>query len=221
MTMGLLHLAATDVKAQIKCVPKVAPKIKVLPTKAQLKYNFTKTKYDLERFDIDTVSPYDPNSKTHVGGLMSGKIQLTQQTEFMNELYDHVGYGCVYIKKVDVKIHVDPTIYVAREYKRGSCKHNEILKHERRHVREDQLIVNKYSKLVADDLKASLDVGGYSFGPYKTSELAGVQKRLQGQLEGLVIARHDAMNIERKKRQQAIDSLEEYDFIAEQCPRGR
>lgn len=220
-TVGLLHLAATDVKSQVKCQPKAAPKVKVLPTKSKVKYDFTKTQNDLERFDIDTVSPYDSRHKTHVGGLMSGNIQLTQQIEFMQEVYDHVGYGCVYIKKIDVKIHVDPTIYVASEHKPGSCMRNEILTHERKHVREDQLIVNKYSKLVGDDLKASLEVGGYSFGPYKKSELLNVQKKLQDKLGALVIARHDKMNSERRERQQAIDSIEEYDEISSHCPTSR
>lgn len=221
LTAGYLHLASADVKSQIQCQPKVTPKIRVRPTRAQIKYDFTKNKNDLKRFDIDTISPYDPKHKTHIGGLMSGNIQLTQQTEFMHEIYDHVGYGCVYIKNIDVQIHVDPTIYIAKEYDKGTCQHKEILDHELKHVREDQLLVNKYSKLVGDDLKASLKVGGYSFGPYKAAEIHSVQKRLQEQLGALVIKRNDEMTVERQKRQQAIDSIDEYDSIAKRCPLSR
>lgn len=223
LTVGILHLATSeakvkgDIKSQIECVAKISPKINVLPTKSRVKYNLTKSKNDLERFDIDTISPYGTNSNAHVGGLMSGKIQLKQQTEFMQETYDHVGYGCVYIKSIDVKIHIDPTIYIANENKRGSCKYNEILNHEKKHVREDRLIVNKYSGLIAKDLKTALTTSGYSFGPYEISKIADVQKKLQSDLEGIVKNRHEQMNLERKKRQQAIDSLNEYERISKAC----
>lgn len=221
MASGLLHLAATDVKSQIKCEAKIVPKINVVPTKSNVQYDFTKTKNDLSRFDIDTISPYEASHKTHVGGLMSGKIQLKQQTEFMQEAYDHVGYGCVYIKVIDVKIHIDPTIYVAKEHKQGSCNHNEILKHEKKHLREDQLVVNKYSGIIGENIKKSLISEGYSFGPYKISELAKVQKRLQRKIAKLVTERHDEMNLERQERQQAIDSIEEYDEIAARCLKSK
>ncbi|NQZ15005.1 MAG: hypothetical protein HRT94_09315 [Alphaproteobacteria bacterium] len=219
--VGLLHLAVSDHSQQIQCKPKVSPKINILPTKSSVKYDYSKSKNDLERFDIDTVSPYGSEHRTHVGGLMSGQIQLAQQTEFMQEMYDHVGYGCVYIKKIDVKIHIDPTIYIASEYKQGSCKHRQIKKHEKKHVREDQLVVNKYADLVGKDLKAILNAGGYSFGPYKISELLPVQKRLQDKLEQAVKARHAEMQEERQKRQQAIDSKEEYESIAAACLESR
>ena len=48
--------------------------ISVIPQKSRIKYDYSKSKKDLNEFNIDTVSPYDASAKTHVGGLMSGKI---------------------------------------------------------------------------------------------------------------------------------------------------
>jgi len=216
-SVGLLHLAASGRTPFIECTPKIVPKIKVLPSKSEVKYDFTKSKYDLERFDIDTVSPYQRHQKTHVGGLMSGKIQLTYQTEFMQETYDRYQMGCVYIKQINVKMHIEPTIYVASDHKRGTCRHEAILAHEKKHVREDQLIVNKYARIIGNDIKAALNASGYSFGPYSTRDIPARQERLQGKLEQLVKTRHNQMESERQKRQQAIDSLQEYERVRKVC----
>ncbi|MEM9469679.1 MAG: hypothetical protein AAF988_05910 [Pseudomonadota bacterium] len=223
--VGLLHLASSErkttadfIKSQVECRAKVPPKVRIKPTKAKIQYDFTKSKEDLKNFDIDTVSPYGPGHETHVGGLMRGEIQMKKETSFLQETYAHLGYGCFYVGEIDVGIHMEPTIFVANEHKKGTCKHRVILEHEKKHVREDQLIVNKYAGLVGKEIKSFLKAEGYSYGPFKISELEKWQKDMQEALGALVIAQNDAMNKERRKRQQAIDSLEEYERISKACP---
>lgn len=221
VTVGLLHLAALDEKPQIQCKAKMIPKISVIANKSNVQYDFTKTKNEMSRFDIGTLSPYAPHHTVHIKGVMNANIRSEQWSDFVRETYEHADTGCLYIKKIEIKVDVDSTIYVAKEHPEGSCEHKEILKHEKKHLREDQLVINKYSKLVKDDLDGFVQKTKGSFGPYKISELSKVEKNLRQQIADLVTARHDKMNVERQERQQAIDSIEEYDAIAAACPKSQ
>lgn len=221
LTAGMIYLAPTPVLASIECHAKTAPKINVLPSKSIVKYDFTKTKPELNSVDVDTISPYGPNHKTYVSGLMSGAIQVKHQVSFIHETYDQLGQGCLYLKEVDVKIHIDPTIFIAREYPKGSCMHSAVLTHERKHVREDQLIVNKYANIIGKAVARVVNSQGSGFGPYETARLPFVQQNIQNSLNKVVVKYTDKMNHERQKRQQAIDSLEEYESIGARCPKQK
>lgn len=217
LTAGMLYLAPTPVLATVECHAKTSPKINVIPTNSVVKYDFTKTKPQLNSVDVDTVSPYGPNHKTYVSGLMSGSIQVNHQVSFMHETYDQLDQGCLYLKEVEVKVHIDPTIFIAKEYPQGSCMHNAVLTHERKHVKEDQLIVNKYSNIIGKALAKLVDSQGPAFGPYEIARLPFVQQNIQNSLQKVVTKYNDMMNLERQRRQQAIDSLEEYESIGKRC----
>lgn len=222
LAAAMLHLpqstVAIPIVAQIECRAKIPPKINVLPSKSRIRYDFTKSKAQLNSVDVDTVSPYGPNHKTNISGLMSGAIQVKHQVAFMHETYDQLGQGCLYLKSIDVKIHIDPTIYIANEYPSGSCMHTAVLTHERKHVREDQLIVNKYADYIGRALFSLMDAQGPAFGPYDTARLPFVQQNIQNSVTKVVKKFNDQMNQERQRRQQAIDSLEEYESIGAKCP---
>ena len=67
-----------SVQAQqvVECRAKTTPQINVIPKTENVKYDFTKSKAQLNSVDVDTISPYGPNHKTYVSGLMSGAIQI-------------------------------------------------------------------------------------------------------------------------------------------------
>jgi hypothetical protein len=229
LAAAMLHLpqntaqngAVVPVVAQMQCRVTVSPKINVLPSKSRVRYDFTKSKSQLNNVDVDTISPYGPNHKTNVSGLMSGSIQVKHQVSFMHETYGQLGQGCLYLKAIDVKIHIDPTVYIANEYPNGSCMHTAVLTHERKHVREDQLIVNKYSNYIGRALLSLVDSQGPAFGSYDTARLPFVQQNIQNSVTKVIKKFNDQMNQERQRRQQAIDNLEEYESIGIRCPKKR
>lgn len=218
---GLINLAPTPVLAEVECHAKTAPKINILPTKSRIKYDFTKTKAALNNIDVDTVSPFGPNHKTNISGLMSGSVQVSHQVGFIHETYEQLGLGCVYLQSVDVKVHIDPTILIAKEYPRGTCMHNAVLAHEKKHVREDQLIVNKYANIIGKAMAKVIDSQGPAFGPFDITQLPSVQENIQNSLTKVLKSYNDKLNNERQIRQQAIDNLEEYKNIGKQCPDGK
>ena len=206
------------VRQVVTCKPRVAPEINISPSKSRVRYDFTKRKEQLNAVDVDTVSPYGPQHKTQVSGLMSGSIQVKHEMQFEHQIYQSLDLGCLYIRSVDINVHVEPTIYVAAEYPKGSCMHNAVLAHEHKHVREDQLIVNKYSKIIGRAMQQAVNSRGASFGPYEIARVKHVQKNIQNSLNKVIKKYNDKMNNERRKRQQAIDSFEEYESIGKRCP---
>lgn len=211
----------TPVVSQVTCNAPKSPKINISPSKSRVRYDFTKTKAQLNNVDIDTISPYGPNHQTMVSGLMSGAIQIKHEVSFIHETYDMLDQGCVYLSSVDVNVHIDPTIYIANEYPPGSCMHNSVLNHERKHVREDQLIVNKYASQIGQALAKVVDSQKGAFGPYETARMPFVQKNIQNSITKVIRSFNDQMNLERQRRQQAIDSIEEYESIGKECPKSQ
>lgn len=217
LAVGMLYLSPEPVFAKVQCRAKTAPKINVLPTKSHVQYDFTKTKAELNEVDVNTVSPYGPQHKTYVSGLMSGAIKMKHQISFIHETYQQVDQGCLYLKSVDVKINIDPIIFIAKEYPQGSCMHTAVLAHERKHVIEDQLVVNRYANIIGRALAEAIDIKGSTYGPYKILELPQAQEQAQNSLHSIVQKLNLQMNEERQRRQQAIDNLEEYKSIGIRC----
>ena len=209
------------VKQVVTCQAKTAPIINVVPSKSRVKYDFSKSKSDLNSVNVDTVSPYGPQHDTEVSGLMSGSIQVKHEMSFMHEQYARIDTGCLYIRNVDIEVHIEPIVYVASEYPKGTCMHNAVLAHEHKHVRADQVIVNKYTKVIGNAMLRVINSQGASFGPYELNRIPLVQNNIQGSLNKVLTKYNDLMNDERRVKQQAIDSFEEYENIGKRCPNKR
>ncbi len=211
---GLLQLASMDVSCRVKA----APKVLVQPMRSVVQYDYSKYKEELQTFEIDTVSPYGPGHDAKIGGLMSGEIRVESRVRMMHEKYAHAGKGCVHIDTIDVIVHVNPTIYVAREFKKGTCEHKAIVEHEKKHVKVDADVAAKYAAIIREQLKAKLIEIGSTFGPVPLSKLDDVQKRVQAELDKVVTSNTDQMTAERRELQQSIDTAEEYRRVSNQCP---
>lgn len=206
------------VRQEITCQLKTPPQINIIPSKSRVRYDFTKSKAELNRVNVDTVSPYGPQHHTEVSGLMSGSIQVKHEMSFMHELYDQLDRGCLFIRSLDVEVHIEPIVYVAKEYPKGTCMHNAVLAHEHKHVRVDQVIVNKYTKIIGQAMKQAIKSQGATFGPYELDRVPHVQNNVQNSLNKILKKYNDRMNNERREKQQAIDSFEEYESIGARCP---
>lgn len=204
-------------RGAVWCKTDQAPTIKVGAETKPIRYDFSKSEKDLNHFKVDTVSPYAKNVITDVGGLMQGGIELSQSIR----LNTMTNYGtretCVIYDSVTVTLKIDPTIFIAREFPRGSCKHNAIMAHEHRHIAIDQEIVNKYARLIADALKADINRAPLA-GPVPMVEVARVQKEMQMRQQGVVKTLAAQMDHERSKRQQALDNIQEYEQVNKLCP---
>ena len=213
---GYFHLAS----ASVECKLKKPPEIKVSASDTSVRFDHTKSQAQMNNLQNDTVSPYGPNVQTHVGGLMSGEISISQNLRLMQETWPNINAGCLYLDSLQIKIHIKPTIYIAREYLKTGCMYHAIMEHEKKHIAVDRQIVNKYTALIAKGVDAALKKIGYAHGPFRIGEIPQRQKEIQEFVKTMVQGYSDQMNAERQRLQQAVDTLEEYERVQAQC-RGK
>jgi len=213
---GYMHLAGGTVTCQMK----QAPEINVSASDTTVKYDHTQTQAQLDNFHIDTVSPYGKSVRTHVGGLMSGEVSLTQNTKYMQEAYPVIDAGCLYVAQINVAIHINPTIFIARNYPENGCMFQAVKEHEKKHVAVDRMLVNKYSNLIAQALNTTLKKVGFAQGPFAIQQTPVIEAKVTTIINGVVKQYSDAMSEERRQRQQAVDNLQEYERVNNLC-KGR
>ena len=52
---------------------------------------------------------------------------------------------CFWVRRTELTIHhPSPDIYVAREYRRGTCPYRAVVAHERQHIRTSRELINRY-----------------------------------------------------------------------------
>ena len=52
---------------------------------------------------------------------------------------------CFWVRRTELTIHHPaPDIYVAREYRRGTCPYRAVVAHERQHIRTSRALINRY-----------------------------------------------------------------------------
>jgi hypothetical protein len=176
--------------------------------------DFSKTTTQLEQFQIDTKSPYGAHIDTHVGGLTAGTIKVEQK---MNIGGARLGQqSCLWPEDVRVTIRLEQKVYVAKDYAPGSCMHNAVWEHEHKHVRVDREIINEYRPRFERAIKTAL-AGNTVMGPVASRDEPKAQNYLMAKLQDAVARITHQMETDRNARQQAIDSREEYDRVANLC----
>ncbi len=218
----LCHLfllsSAMSAHAENWCQTPKAPTITVKTSTDHITYNFSLAERQLNKFNVSTVSPYSSNVITDVGGLMKGGIETQQQMSFGTMTNQQTREVCIWHDKIDVLIHIKPTIFVASEFPKGTCMHQSILDHEHKHVVVDREIVNKYASLIGKALHD--DIRKYSvYGPVTLSRQQETLETIRKRMQAILSQQTTEMSNERKKRQQAVDSLQEYNRVNASCKR--
>ncbi len=204
------HVHALDCPAQ------KAGKVSVSWKSDPIRYDFTKSQRQMDAMENDTVSPYARDAKTHVGGLMKGGIALESRIMTSALGYERARKICQWIDEVRLDLRIDPKIYITREHRKGSCKHNAIMEHEMKHVYVDRDIVKKYVPIFKRRLQdAVMKVG--IVGPKDERDQKRYQQKINDYIESQIAAVNNQMTAERRQRQQAIDTLEEYERVARMC----
>lgn len=198
------------------CKPSSSARIQVKTSTDEVVWDYSKSEKELNKFKIDTINPYGKNVITDVGGLMQGGIMIQEQMRFNTLTRSGAGQICYWYDNVTVTLHIQPTIFIAREFPRGSCKHNAIREHELKHVAVDREIVNKYAQLIGDSLQEIVNRKPI-YGPYRVEQSKEVENYLKQQLSVALKRFSSQMDDERKQRQQAVDSLAEYERVNKMC----
>lgn len=181
-----------------------------------IKYNFNTPSRALQHVHIDTKNPYGSNVTTDTGGLTNGELQFKTQTSTKLQSYPGLNVNCLWVDKVDVHVVINPTVYVASDYKQGTCKHNAILAHEMKHVQIDQQAVQDYIPRIKQAAASAVRNIGV-VGPKPDSEVKPLQAKINAYVQAAVQSTTKALHLDRKTRQQGLDNLQEYQRVNNAC----
>jgi len=214
---GYVELVAAK---PLKCTPLKAPQITVTASSTDITTDHSRSIAELSAPVPGAKrgkSPYDGMTNVFTEGLMLGSVKMPGQFGYQGQTFSN-GQGCIHIDTINVRIEINPRIYIAREYKEGTCHYNAVMEHEQKHVAVERFIVNKYIQVVGDALKKNLDARGYVFGPIPAEQMKIAQQDLSNFLTAVIEPYAAKMSAEREKLQSEVDSLAEYQRVDKLCP---
>ena len=135
---ALSLMAATEVLAASDC-----PGDPGIDHDIELKIDIPKPRlhHDLGIAELGRRAPHGPG--TRVLGLADTGLEFGWAVRFEWQPQG-VGY-CFWVRRTELAIrHPSPDIYVAREYRRGSCPYRVTLAHERQHMTTSRAQINRF-----------------------------------------------------------------------------
>ncbi len=201
----------------LKCEQPQPTQIKIIPRTEDVRYDYSQSLKAIQSHDMDTVDPYAFHGNTITQGFMKGKIDLKQRVKFDHSV-SKSGYACVWYDTIEVELFIEPTIVIAKEIYRDPCMRRAVIGHELKHVQVDREVVNKYAKIMGQKLMSELSSRGFKAGPIELKREQGVIDKMNRVVQQILELEYQKMGIERREKQRAVDSLEEYESVDDECP---
>jgi hypothetical protein len=105
------------------------------------------------------------------------------------------------------------TVYVAQEYKAGSCEYAVVLEHEREHVAIYQRVMKEYSRKIQQAVSRSAQ----HMPSVTAATAAAAGKQLQGQLSNAAKAVMKDMDLAMEREHGRLDSPASYRATQARC----
>ena len=216
-----LCLAALSIflwaNASYACVAEMPrPEINISTKEVPIRFDVSRTVNELNKFEIDTVSPYPSHYHTHIGGVMNGRIELLHNIRYGR--YESGNERCTAIESVDIELSIKPTIFIAKDYQDQPCWFKQIFEHEAKHVDVDRKIMHEYAERISDGINLAIMIKqDYVTGWAAQKNLKTLERDLGEGVENSLTVLFNQMLQERDERQQAVDTIEEYQRIASAC----
>jgi hypothetical protein len=128
----------------------------------------------------------------------------------MSAVPEGAGY-CVTLDRIDVKIALAITVFLAKELKQGSCIYQEAAAHEQKHVDLER----KLLPVAKARVEAALAGVARQTASAATIEAAG--DKLQERARKAVDAELADFAAEKKRQQLLFDTVEEYQKLSRRC----
>ncbi len=199
----------------MKCAVNVAPVISVIPQSQPVRYDFTMTAAQLTAMQSDTVSPYAPGTETITQGLRSDRPVIEASIGAQSVTYNDRGIFCMTYGKIDISIKLAPVIYVASDRPAGMCR-NAILDHEKKHVRVDREMMNKYAQKIGQTVQNAVNEVGV-VGPMNLNRQYEAKDFMTKHIQSAIQSMELPLYNEMRARQAEVDSLEEYQRVGWFC----
>jgi hypothetical protein len=168
-----------------------------------------------QRFSRDQLGAATAHgARGHVLGLMRSQLDVHSSTSFG---YAEAGSGyCFWLQEVNIVLEFPLVeIYVAREYKPGSCAYRAILDHEQDHLRVAQKILDPYAAEMRSTL-TSLGIPKPN-SPWFVDDLEAAKAKVGDLLGRLLNPIYNRMQTDMTTRQAQLDTPYSYKLVRQRC----
>lgn len=124
------------------------------------------------------------------------------------------GLACARVESAEVLIgYRNVTVYIAREIPPGTCGFKEIMAHEQKHIDVNKQLLQDYAPIIQEKLRAYLKLNGV----FREQNSDYAVKLLKEKLQAIVDELGGEMMADNRRRQQQVDSAQEYQRITLSC----
>jgi len=213
----LLFTVTISHNAYAQCSASHPTKINIIPDSKEVIYDTYKTQEQISNVSMDTINPYGFDTKSHTQGFSSGGINLKHAAKLDYEYLPGNQYVCIWYESVDVKIVIEPHITIASELLDDKCRFNAVKEHELKHVNVDRIVVNNAANSIGENIHKALKSRGFVAGPIRVEQAQDVADRMHDTVSQIVAFELKKLEVERTLKQQAVDTLEEYQRVSNLC----
>ncbi|MDY0008904.1 MAG: hypothetical protein RBS08_04290 [Bdellovibrionales bacterium] len=213
ISAGLLALASGGAQA----CPATPPATVVMQTRnGTPKYYYHVPSSQLPHINTGGSKPKHLGPNYVIGGLTHGKIGTGYQIEMMAQPMPGRGTHCVSVKQITVTLDYQPDVYIASEYRPGSCHYNVTMQHEVQHVNLELITLNEFLPRFQSHISRTL-ASMPPLQPVTQQDLPRVREWIGAQVNTAVHQVLAQMMQVRDSRQGGIDTPQEYDRLARSC----
>ena len=170
----------------------------------------------LGSFHISTTFSHSRNEIFTVGGLTVSDFSPEYLIDFNAAPDTLSGWRCLSVKSVNISVKYAPTIYVASDFRPGTCRFDSTLQHEARHVNTDIITFNELLPVLRQAVQDAANQLG-AVGPVKPDNMIAERDKMVDKLKAALVAKTDEIERIRFSRQQMIDTRQEYLRLSKLC----
>ena len=193
----------------------IEPKVSIVAQIGDLKYDHTKSKKAITRMHLSTGADLITGELLQGLSLFERKLSVGVKVESKRL---PSGINCYYPKEVNFKIGTgeNPTIFIAREIKRGTCKYDVVLRHEQTHQQINQSVIEHYVPVIKEKLREIIQKYPVA-ATRKNIDINVVADDLSAKYTKSFTLLLEEINQATQKEQSKLDNLEQYTYESDIC----
>jgi hypothetical protein len=210
-------LSSVILAATLTCNPATPPEVKVeFNNHTPVQVN-DRTLADLGAMQTDTTFSHSKNEIFSTRGITQGRMRNKFEMAYTETFDMQKTQYCMAPTQIRVSVDYIPVIYIAKELAAGSCEYDVTLKHEIQHTNIDIITIREYlPRIEAAARQAAYSLG--VAGPIAPHQREAAQQTHMARVQKAIDTATADFDSVRHRRQQAIDTRQEYLRLSKMCP---
>lgn len=219
LILSLFFIMAAMPAYALDCEPRLPPEITISIDEKPVVFDAKTPAAELSKQKSDTVSPLPSSFHAETGGLITNVISLGHNITFGQVVFGKDKKACLWFKKIDITLRMEPKIYIANDYQDKPCWYASVFDHESKHLDIDRRLLADHAQRFKEYLTLlyTEHPRDYTANGVAVKKQKAMQKTMDETLTATLKVLFDSMMSERGHLQQELDSYGEYAHINFNC----